>query len=486
MSSIHLEGVSFAFPQQSYLITNCNLVLRDGWTGIVGANGAGKSTLLDLIDGSRVPEAGRVLRGPERISRVGQRFEPEALEAFANAWTNESGRLMSLLDLDAGDFWRLDELSPGVCKRWQIGAALFEQPGILILDEPTNHLDQAGRELLISALREFRGIGLVVSHDRDLLNRLTERTVRISDGVVSEYDAAYDKAREQWRAESARRLQELEAEQSRAATLQSQLASQSNRHSSAAHGLSTKSRMSSIRDSDARSIAAKGRAQRAESSHARSKANTKAELERVKSRLDGGWRPDSAGSSLQLDDTGCPHEVVLHFDDELRAGDVILYESMRFTLRRGERVWLRGANGAGKTTLMKACLAACSLPHERMLFVPQVFDEARLREQFDALDADQKTRCLQIGAALALDARPVLDGTALSPGQLRKLAISLGFMSTPWVTVLDEPTNDLDVESIERLEGALGDYEGALVVISHERRFAEELGAREVELSGLV
>lgn len=476
MSLLRLANLVFAYPQQVSLIDSCNLELRPGWTGVVGRNGAGKSTLLDLIDGSLQAVSGVVDRGQLTLARCHQRTAGrEAVEDFATSWTAEALRWMSLLALEPADFWRWDELSPGMQRRWQIAAALSEDPGVLILDEPTNHLDSNGRELLIDALRRYDGIGVVVSHDRAFLDAICDHTVRVHLGTVRLYRGSYGAAREQWLSEAAEALGELEAAQSRARSLKSQLAQASNRHASATHALSTRSRMTSVRDTDARSSAAKGRAQRAESGLARQKGVARAELQRVRKELDELERPESSGSAIFVDAAPCRRDVVLHYRGPLRAGDRLLADDVELSLRRSERVWLVGPNGCGKTTLIETALASWDLDPARLLWVPQELEEPSARSRFEELAHDERSRALQIGAAICLDVESVLDGTALSPGEVRKLTIAVGLARQPWLIVLDEPTNDLDLETVERLEEALDGYRGAVLVVTHDLMFAERL-----------
>ena len=479
MSSIRLADVTFAFPQQHSLIESCTLDLGRGWTGLVGRNGSGKSTLLDLIDGTLAPTRGRVDTGGLRIVRCYQGLEmTRPVEELAHAWTSESLKWMSLLELDPGDFWRWEELSPGMRRRWQLAAALHTEPGALLLDEPTNHVDTAGREVLVHALRQFEGVGIVVSHDRELLDAVSARTVRIHRHEARAYPGAYTAARALWEDEENAELAELEATQDRRRSLEAELAQKTSRHASAVHSLSSRSRLGSIRDTDARSMSAKFRAQRAESSIARDKSVARARLDRVERELAQMRRPEPRGGAIFLDDGRCPRDFALRFETTpLMAGERQLLPHARLDLRRDERIWLQGPNGCGKTTLLRAALGACDLPLDRVLHVPQRLSVGRLRARFAALSPSDRQRALHVGAALMLDVIAVLDETALSPGETRKLALALGLVRTPWLVVLDEPTNDLDVDSIERLERALADYEGALLVVTHDAYFARAVAA---------
>lgn len=485
MASLRLANVSFAYPHQTRLLDDLTLDFEPGWTGVVGPNGAGKTTLLRLLNGELEPSSGRVQVGDLRVVTCTQRLaRTEAVDAFANAWTRESLRWISLLELEP-ERYAAGGLSPGLERRWQIAAALYDEPGLLILDEPTNHIDQEGRSVLVRALQTFRGVGVICSHDRGLLDELTVRTVRVHGGGATLYPAPYSRARELWLAEERGVLEALEAKQAVVRRMAASAAATASRHASATHGLSTRSRMTSVRDHDARSMGTKLKAEWAEARIARDRGVASRALERARSELAELARPAATPSQIRLDGGAARREWVTQFEfEELCGGPVRVLGRSRVAVRRDDRLWLRGPNGCGKTTLLRRIIDEVARSGLEFLEIPQNLETmvGATRAVCAALTPEERTRTIELGAALGLAPDAVLEERALSPGEHRKLVLALGLRSAPRLVLLDEPTNDLDLESVERLELALQSYDGALIVSTHDQYFAEAAGLEAWDL----
>ena len=221
--SIRLEGVTFAHHDAFPVLDGVSAVFPEGWTGLVGENGAGKSTLLRLIAGELQPQQGRIRIEPDGAEVVLCRQDVEApgadVCALAPADDGAAWRLRGELDLEPADLERWSSLSPGERRRWQIAGALAREPRVLLLDEPTNHLDADGRALCPRGAGAVRGVGLLVSHDRALLEVLTSRTARLHRGQLTAH----------LRRTTGRRGRLWDAEQERARTVRQEAQSRERR-----------------------------------------------------------------------------------------------------------------------------------------------------------------------------------------------------------------------------------------------------------------
>ena len=483
MPAVHLDHLSYRYSTAVDVLDDAGAHLGPGWTGVVGANGSGKTTLLRLIAGTLTPSGGSVTLDPRDAVCVTCDQEVESLSAdiaaFGASWDAPDITLRGRLALETSDLDRWDTLSPGERKRWQIGAALARRPDVLLLDEPTNHLDRTGRDLLVEALVRFGGVGLVVSHDRRLLDELTERTLRITRGSVEVWGGGYTVAHDAWIAaerEHVARYQGLRREQRK---LERRIADQRRTTEAKRAEFARRQRTSDFKDIDARSAAATGVYRSGEAAAARRLATTTKARDRVAAEAAEIEMTRDLGRTVFVDYEPSPKPDVLRHHGPLVAGDRELAGRVDAVVGRSDRIWLQGANGAGKTTLLTTLLAGSGLPSDRVLYLPQELTAAETLDVLDAvrtLPPDERGRVLAIVAALGVDPEVLLASGRPSPGEGRKLAMALGLGKRAWVLLLDEPTNHLDLPSIERLEAALDEYPGALIVVTHDDVFATGLG----------
>jgi ATPase subunit of ABC transporter with duplicated ATPase domains len=491
--AIRAAHLAFAHGDAVPLFEDVSFHLGPGWWGLVGENGAGKTTLLRLLAGELEPASGSLAIEPEwapvALCEQVVDLPPADSAELAGSQGGEAIRLRARLRLEPGDLARWDTLSPGERKRWQIAAALLGAPDLLLCDEPTNHLDADGRALLVAALRRHRGVGVVVSHDRALLDELTTGTLRVRGTQVDAVAAPYSRAREIWAADDAAAAAAREAAEERVAAARRRASAARRDQAGATRMRSRRSRMRNAGDSDGRSIMAGNLAEWAEAGAGRRVAVHLGEAARAEAALAALPPPQRArGRSLHLDWTPPPRPILLELHtDELRAGTRVLARDLRVALRRSDRVHLRGANGAGKSALVAALLAGSTLPPERVLHLAQELPPEAGVQQLAALRSrprGERGCALSLLAALGADPDRVMSSALPSPGETRKLSIADALARQAWLLILDEPTNHLDLPSIERLEAALADYPGALLLVSHDDDFARPLVERAWRLTG--
>ena len=479
--ALRLDSVSFAYRDSVPILIDVNCQFHRGWTALVAPNGSGKTTLLRLIAGELEPEAGVIATDPRDARVVWCRQTAERLtseiRAFAEAPDGAARRWLGRLELDPFALDRGETLSPGERRRWQIGTALAAEPDILLLDEPTDHLDGDARELLVSVLARFEGVGIVVSHDRSLLGALAETTARIHESGLELRHCGFEEATRAWAGENEERRKRREKIRREERRLRKRLGQRQNDIRSADASVGTRKRAKGRKDSDSRTMAASIRAQKSAARLSREASVLKSKVARTSDALDAVRFDKERGGrvSLAFRPAETPRISSLHVD-ELRAGDEPLLGEVGIEVRRESRVWIQGPNGAGKSTLLRAMHAASPLPADRILHLPQELDPeavAHLLREVRGGDAETRGRLLAISATLGADPDRLLETDSPSPGEARKLWIAFGLARGVAACFLDEPTNHLDLPAIERLETALCEYPGALLVVSHDPAFGE-------------
>src|SRR5215210_221436 len=420
--TVVLDGVSLAVTPMSRI-------------GVVGPNGVGKSTLLRVLAGIEQPDSGTVVREGVSVAYLVQ----------------ERG---------------VEGISGGEASRINLEAILEADADVLLLDEPTNDLDFAALALLERFVDSHRGGIVAVSHDRAFLERMTSivefeaetRRVRVYAGGWSEFVAQREAARE--RHESAyagyRGERERLAEQAR----------RMRRWEERGYGQGRKKK----KTKDIKKAAAK-------------------KLDRLE-RVEKPWKPWELRLSLDPAERGS--DVVARLSGAVVERGNFRVGPVELELRHGDRLALLGRNGAGKTTVLKALLGELPLSAgERRLGPGTVLGELpqgsgpfageeRLLDRFAADSGLAEGDARALLSTFALGADDVLrPGRSLSPGERSRAAIALLAARGVNALLLDEPTNNLDLEAIEQLELALHAFEGAAVLVTHDRRFLEAFAATQ-------
>ena len=516
---LRLERVGKIYPTGEVLRDVTWEVKSGDRIGLVGVNGAGKSTQLRIIAGLEEPSSGQVVRqGDPRIVFLQQEFDvdvrrtvrEELFQAFGEAaevrnrqghveqamaseraaedpdylqeLIEDLGRLQTRFEglhgyeLDA----RIDKLLPTIgfneakAERlvgdysggWQmriaLGKILLQEPDLLLLDEPTNHLDMATIEWLEGYLTEINVPLVVISHDRTFLDRVCNQIVETERGISRSYLGNYSQHLEQ-------KVLEREASQSAFDRQQKELAAQ-------------------------QAYIDRFRASATRSTQAKSREKLLDKVERIDAPVESLGGPQfqfppapRSGRQIALIDN-----LTHHYDDN------ILFLEANLEVERGDRIAFVGPNGAGKSTLLRLVMGL-EQPSEGSARLGEHNVEAGYFEQnqAEALDLEKtvidtlfeavpdwtQTQVRSLLGSFCFSNDAVFKQVGqLSGGEKARLALALMLLTPCNLLVLDEPTNHLDIPAKQMLEDALMQYEGAALLVSHDRTFIARVANRIVEL----
>ncbi|MFC4532253.1 ribosomal protection-like ABC-F family protein [Sphaerisporangium dianthi] len=525
------SNLSFSWPDDTPVFQDLSFTVGGGRTGLVAPNGAGKSTLLKLIAGEHRPARGSVsvegvlghlpqslpLAGDLTVAEVlGVASIIEALDAIeagdaseehfttiGNDWDIEERTRAQLDRLGLGDVSlarRLHTMSGGQVVSLGLAAQLLKRPDVLLLDEPTNNLDLDARRKLYDVLEDWNGCLLLVSHDRELLDRM-DRIAELDQGEVRFHGGnftAYEEAVRAARGVAEKNIRNAEQEVKREKREMQQARERAARRASNASR--------NLKNAGLPKIFAGTLKRNAQESAGKANETHAARVSDAKARLDEASRAlrDEQKIALHLPGTNVPAGRTI-FEGErmqVRFGERALFagEGADLVIRGPERIALTGPNGAGKSTLLR--LIGGELEPEGGLAKPADGRVAYLSQRLDLLDLDRTVAESLAASAPAMPeaermnllarflfrgSRAHLPVRVLSGGERLRatLACVLYAEPAPQLLLLDEPTNNLDLVSVGQLESALDAYEGAFVVVSHDERFLAEIKVtRRLRLTG--
>jgi len=462
----------------SPLFEEVTVHLAEGWTGIVGANGSGKTTFLRLAAGYLKAQKGSVQR-PGPIVFCPQRTDdlPEQLPLLISSDEAEACVLRGRLRI--GEEWagRWPTLSQGERKRAQIAVALWQQRGTLLLDEPTNHIDLVARELLIDALALFRGTGLLVSHDRDLLDRFCRQCLFLDPPRVTLRPGNYTKAA----ADAEREEASLRARRSVLQENLERLEEESKRRCAKASRADKKNSKRHLArgDSDGRARIDLARVSGQDGRAGRLAVQLQGRMEHALQEIGDINIKKRYNPSFWIEGSLSPRPILFTLPEgTLSLDGRRTLRFPQFTMMRDDRFALIGANGLGKSTFLRHILSSLDIPKDHLIYLPQEIDgeESRMiMADVNLLSREQLGKIMTVVSALGSRPERLLENLDVSPGELRKVLLALGVVRQPYLIVMDEPTNHLDLPAIESLERALRECPCGLLLVSHDLRFLSQV-----------
>jgi ATP-binding cassette subfamily F protein 3 len=476
-----ISDVSKAYGPQ-ILFEDVSLQINRGdRVGLIGPNGAGKSTLFSLVLGEEEPDKGTIAREkyvmvghlPQESAPAGEATVLEMALSGAHEHHHDSGgyesepkakRILSGLSFREKDFDRpLREMSGGWVMRAHLARLLVQEPDVLMLDEPTNHLDLESLQWFQNYLRDYTGAILMISHDRSFLNELATHIVEIRQRKLVRYRGNYDTSLEL-----------------RAAAEAQQLSAYKNQQREIAHMMEFVQRF---------------RAKNTKAAQAQSKLKQIERMEKIEAPVADAKKihfqfpqPQRGGlKSITLKD--------IHY----AYGANVIYRGIDFVAERGQRIVLVGPNGAGKSTLLKLLAGVLTAQSgERELGhnvksgyysqyrVDMLKPERTVLEE--ALDTPERVTeefvRTVLGCFLFRGDDVFKQVSVLSGGEKSRLALVKLLLDPPNLLLMDEPTTHLDMPSIEALLGALQQFSGTIIFISHDVYFIRELSTHVVRVEG--
>lgn len=469
MNILTMEHLTKSYTER-LLFDDADFSMQDGEKiGLIGINGTGKSTLLRLAAGLEEPDDGTIVtsRGLHiRFLPQNPVFEPghtvlQSVLAMCGdegqIWDLESQAKSMLNKLEINEFdQEVGRLSGGQRKRVALAGVLLSRAELLILDEPTNHLDSEMARWLEDYLKKYKGALLMVTHDRYFLDSVTNRIVELDKGKLYSYQASYSGY---LTLKAERESIELAGERKRQSILRTELAWI--QRGARARSTKQKARIERFEEMSA----AKGPVQ-----------DQNVEMESVASRL--------GRTTVEIE----------HLSKAF--GDKVLFQDFSYIFLKGDRLGIVGKNGCGKTTLMKI-LAGVEQPDSGTIQIGQTVKIGYFSQENEYMDGSMKvidyirdvaeyikTNDGSISASMMLErflfpsSMQYTTIDRLSGGEKRRLYLLRILMGAPNVLLMDEPTNDLDIQTLTVLEDYLDSFPGIVAVVSHDRYFLDRVARR--------
>ncbi len=476
MQYLKINNLSFSYTSNNKIFKNLNLLFEKGWTSVVGANGSGKTTLLKLISKELKYENGTI-HGNEFVYYCNQKLDEPSkyFEEFIYSYDKETFRIKELLNIRDDMFYNWQNLSYGEKKKIQVAIALYQKVDVLLLDEPTNHLDSSTKEALLNTLKNYEGIGVLISHDREVLDKLCSNTILIENKTIFTYKTNYSIAINEFHKMMNLRNKENEKNNIKIKNIEKNIQLQKEKVSQSKSKLSKKNINKKDKDSKEKINLAKLTGKDKHDSRLISTLHQKhQQFISKKIEVEKDFETDikierKEISKKQFNMT--LKEIVL------KLGERKSLQCTTLIINRNDKIGIIGNNGVGKSTYLRYIFSQLS-SKENIFYLPQEIDDNQIKnlyEEIELLDNKKKGKIFTFIKKLSLNPEQLLRNKELSPGEIRKLFIAKALLEEMKLIILDEPTNHMDIDSIKSIELALKSYDNALILVSHDNIFMNNI-----------
>ncbi|RZL36406.1 MAG: ABC-F family ATP-binding cassette domain-containing protein [Pedobacter sp.] len=525
-----LQNISYIHPSKDLLFSDVNLTVKNHEKiALIGNNGAGKSTLLKIIAGEFQPLSGytnvedepycvpqifgqfnhltiaQALRIEDKLKALKEilngNTSDENFNLLNNDWTiedryKEALNYWQLYDLDLSQ--KLGTLSGGQKTKVFLVGIFIHKPELVLLDEPSNHLDVSGRQLLYNFIQTTKSSLIVVSHDKKLLN-LLDKICELSRNGIKVYGGNYDFYNEQKQIENNTLNQDIQSKEKalrKAKEKERETIERQQKLDSRGKGKQEKAGVARIMMNTLRNNA-ENSTSKLKSIHVEKIGGISQELQELRSLL-----PDIDKMKFGFDNSALHKGKILFTATNINFAyntQPIWNNNLNFQIKNGERIALKGQNGSGKTTLIKLILGDIEpqtgtiyQADNKSVYIDQdyslldnklkVYDQA---QQFNVSALQEHEIKIRLNRFLFIKDDWDKACSTLSGGERMRLSLCCLTINrkAPDVIIFDEPTNNLDIQNVEILTSAINDYQGTIIVVSHDETFLEQIHIeRKIEL----
>ncbi|MBD2020998.1 ABC-F family ATP-binding cassette domain-containing protein [Leptolyngbya sp. FACHB-36] len=487
------DGLTCERPPERTLFQDVQASLFAGdRVALVGANGVGKSTLLQILAGNIAPSAGYVQRNESvyylpQISTIRQHIKHSTVLNFLSEISDEWWTITSLLETQFSTSLDLSlsiaHLSGGELTKLFLAIGLAQEPTVLLLDEPTNHLDYLALEKLRQFLQQFNGAFVIVSHKPFFIDQVANTTWELSFNGLSVYGGNFSLYREQKYAELEAKRRSHETAKQQLKRAQAAFAQEQKRVAQ-----SRRTGRQKFLDGSVDKVAAGALKRKAEVTAAKRKQDHEAAIAKATQKMAATKVRTNKATTIQLEERSYKHKNLIELQEaNLWVENQQLIQNIQLHVATGDRVAISGANGSGKSSLVKAILdrsnetvlngeVFCS-PSMSAVYLDQTYElinqDLTVLENMQAANPSLEYQWVrqQLGHFLFFNTDINKTAAVLSGGELARLALAMISVSEIDLLILDEPTNNLDIPTVDQMVDAVNEYQSALIVISHDLDF---------------